>query len=58
MTHQDQSNARDELVQMLAKHGFDGMREAIEILKSVARRGDCPVSSVIVSRFIIMTYIY
>lgn len=36
MTHQDQSNAFDELVQLLAEHGFEGMAEAITILMNEA----------------------
>ena len=38
MTHPNQSTAWDELVQMLADHGFDGMREAIEILMNEAMK--------------------
>jgi putative transposase len=36
MTHQDQSNAFDSLVQMLAAEGFDGIARAIEILMNEA----------------------
>ena len=36
MTHQDQSTVFDELVQLLADHGFDGMAEAITILMNEA----------------------
>lgn len=38
MTHPNQSTAWDDLVQMLAEHGFDGMREAIEILMNEAMK--------------------
>jgi len=38
MTHSNQSTAWDEVVQMLAEHGFDGMREAIEILMNEAMK--------------------
>jgi len=38
MTHPNQSTAWNELVQMLAEHGFDGMREAIEILMNEAMK--------------------
>ena len=36
MTHHDQSTAFNELVQLLAEHGFDGMAEAITILMNEA----------------------
>lgn len=36
MTHQDQSTAFDEVIQLLAEHGFDGMAEAITILMNEA----------------------
>jgi len=32
MTHPDQSNALDEVVHLLAEHGFDGMAQAIQTL--------------------------
>ena len=36
MTHQDQSTAFDEVIQLLADHGFEGMAEAITILMNEA----------------------
>jgi transposase-like protein len=36
MTHQDQSTAFEDVVQLLADHGFDGMAEAITILMNEA----------------------
>jgi len=38
MTHQDQSNAAFEAVQLLAENGFDGMAEAIAILLNEAMK--------------------
>jgi putative transposase len=38
MTHQDQSNAFGELVQMLADEGFDGMAQAIQTLMNEAMK--------------------
>ena len=38
MTHQDQSNARDEVVHLLAEHGFDGMAQAFETLFNEAMK--------------------
>jgi len=38
MTHQDQSNAAFEAVQLLAENGFDGMAEAIAILVNEAMK--------------------
>lgn len=36
MTHPEQSNAFDSIVQLLAEHGFDGMARALEILLNEA----------------------
>lgn len=38
MTHQDQSNAIDGVVQLLAEHGFDGMASAIQTLMNEAMK--------------------
>lgn len=38
MAHDDQSNARDEVVQLLAEHGFDGMAQALETLLNEAMK--------------------
>jgi transposase-like protein len=38
MTHQEQSNALDGVVQLLAEHGFDGMAEAITVLMNEAMK--------------------
>jgi putative transposase len=38
MTHQDQSNAFGDLVQMLAEEGFDGMAQAIQTLMNEAMK--------------------
>jgi transposase-like protein len=38
MTHQDQSNAAFEAVQLLAENGFDGMAEAIALLVNEAMK--------------------
>ena len=38
MTHQPQPNAFDELVELLAEHGFDGMAQAITILFNEAMK--------------------
>lgn len=38
MTHQDQSNAIDGVVQLLAEHGFEGMAAAIETLMNEAMK--------------------
>ena len=40
MTHPHQSNARDEVIQLLAENGFDGMAQAIEILMNEAMKLD------------------
>ena len=32
MTHPEQSNALDSIVELLAEHGFEGMAQAMEIL--------------------------
>ena len=32
MTHPDRSTALDDVIQLLAEHGFDGMTEAITVL--------------------------
>ena len=38
MTHQEQSNALDSIVELLAEHGFEGMAQAIEILFNEAMK--------------------
>ena len=38
MTRPDQSNALDEVVQLLVEHGFDGMAQAIETLFNEAMK--------------------
>lgn len=38
MTHTDQSNGLNEVIQLLAENGFDGMAEAIEILMNEAMK--------------------
>ena len=38
MTHPDQSNALDEVVHLLAEHGFDGMAQAMQTLLNEAMR--------------------
>jgi len=38
MTHQDQCNAFDAIVQMLAENGFDGMAQAVETLMNEAMK--------------------
>lgn len=38
MTHPLESNPRDEVLQLLADHGFDGMAQAIEILMNEAMK--------------------
>ncbi len=38
MTHEDQSTAFDELLQLLSNQGFAGMAEAIEILMNEAMK--------------------
>lgn len=38
MTHTHQSNGRDEVIQLLAENGFDGMAQAIEILMDEAMK--------------------
>lgn len=38
MTHQDQSNAIDQVVQLLAENGFDGMAAAIQTLMNEAMK--------------------
>ena len=38
MTHQDQSTGLDEVVQLLADHGFAGMAEAITVLMNEAMK--------------------
>lgn len=38
MTHQDQSNVVDRVVQLLAEHGFEGMAAAIETLMNEAMK--------------------
>jgi transposase-like protein len=38
MAHHDQSNARDEVVHLLAEHGFDGMAQALETLFNEAMK--------------------
>jgi putative transposase len=38
MAHHDQSNACDEVVHLLAEHGFDGMAQAIETLFNEAMK--------------------
>ena len=40
MTHEDQSTVFDELVQLLADHGFDGMAEASLLIAEVGRRSE------------------
>ena len=38
MAHHDQSNARDEVVHLLAEHGFEGMAQALETLFNEAMK--------------------
>lgn len=38
MAHHDQSNARDEVVHLLAEHGFEGMAQALETLLNEAMK--------------------
>jgi len=38
VTHQEQSTALDDVIQLLADHGFDGMAEAITVLMNEAMR--------------------
>jgi putative transposase len=38
MTHQEQSNALDSIMELLAEHGFEGMAQAIEILFNEAMK--------------------
>lgn len=38
MTHQEQSNALDSIVELLAEHGFEGMAQAMEILFNEAMK--------------------
>jgi len=38
MTHQEQSTAFDDVIQLLAEHGFDGMAEAITVLMNEAMK--------------------
>lgn len=38
MTHPEQSNALDSIVELLAEHGFEGMAQAIEILFNEAMK--------------------
>ena len=38
MTHQEQSNALDSIVELLTEHGFEGMAQAIEILFNEAMK--------------------
>jgi putative transposase len=32
MTHQDQTTALDQITELLAEHGFDGMAQAVVVL--------------------------
>ena len=41
MTHQDQSNARDEVVHLLAEHGFDGMAQVFEMFFNEVMKFEC-----------------
>ncbi len=38
MTHREYCNARDDVVELLAEHGFDGMAQAIQILMNEAMK--------------------
>ena len=38
MTHHEESNALDEVLQILADHGFEGLAQGIEILMNEAMK--------------------